>query len=189
MIRARVAALAVLLLLGAGCSSFAGLESTGDKGYITGEGQLTLVPVAERGEPVELTSEDLGGAPVDLADLRGQVVVVNLWWSLCPPCRVEQPELNDAAERLDGTAAFLGINSRDNDVAQAEAYVRRFDVPYPSLYQPDGAALLAFDLSLNSIPTTVVLDREGRVAARILGRLPSTTTLVQVAEEVAAEDG
>ena len=88
-------ALACLLVL-VGCSSLSG---TGDKGYISGEGVPVEVAAADRGDPVELTGADLDGTDVDLADLRGKPVVVNIWWSECPPCRVEQPDLNEAADR------------------------------------------------------------------------------------------
>ncbi len=102
--------LACLLAL-AGCSSLSG---TGDKGYITGEGVPTEVKAVDRGAPVELTGTDLDGDDVDLADLRGKPVVVNVWWSECPPCRVEQPDLNEAAAELGDSVAFLGLNIRDS---------------------------------------------------------------------------
>ena len=94
-----------------------------------------------------------------------------------------------AAEQLDGKTQFVGLNLRDASQAQAAAYVRSFDVGYPSFYSPDGDVLLAFrgTLSLQSIPAFVVLDPEGRVAASIIGRLPSTQTLVDLAEDVAKE--
>jgi hypothetical protein len=94
-----------------------------------------------------------------------------------------------AAEELGGDAQFVGINIRDGSPEQARSFVRTFDVPYPSFYSPDGEALLPFSgtLTPNSIPSFVVLDREGRVAASIIGKLPSQTTLVEVVEDVAAE--
>ena len=99
--------------------------------------------------------------------------------------------LAEAARDLaDDDVAFLGIDSRDPSRSAAQAFVRTFDVPYPSFYSPDGEALLPFSgtLTPNSIPAFVVLDHEGRVAASIIGKLPSTTTLVEIVEEVAAED-
>lgn len=144
---------------------------------------------ADRGEPVELTGEDLDGAPLSLADLRGDVAVVNVWWSACPPCRTEMPHLVGAAQETRGTASFVGVNIRDGSVDQAKGFVRTFDVPYPSFFDPSGKALLPFagTLSPRSIPSTVVLDREGRVAAAVIGELPSQQTLVELVEEVAAE--
>jgi thiol-disulfide isomerase/thioredoxin len=102
--------LACLLAL-VGCSSLSG---TGDKGYITGEGVPTEVAPTAREAAVSLSGVDLEGNEVDLAGLRGKPVVVNVWWSECPPCRVEQPDLNEAAAELGDDVAFLGLNIRDS---------------------------------------------------------------------------
>lgn len=180
-------ALATLVpLLLSGCTE---LEGTGDKGYITGDGQVREVAPEDRGDPIDLTGEGLDGEPMDLADLRGGVAVVNVWYSTCPPCRAEQPELTSAAERAADQAEFVGINIREYDTAMGLAYNRTFDVPYPSFYSPDGEDLLAFSgtLAPNSIPSTVVLDAEGRVAASVIGPLPSEQTLLSLVEDVAAE--
>lgn len=177
--------LACLLLL-AGCSS---LQGTGEKGYVSGDGSVALVASGERDAPVSLTGDDLDGKPLDLADLRGKPTVVVVWGSWCVDCRVEAPDLVDAAGQLDGDAHFVGIDIRDPSTAQAQTFVRTFDVPYPSFYSPDGKALLAFTgtLTPGTVPATVVLDAEGRIAASIIGRIPSTTTLVDVVRDVAAE--
>lgn len=169
-----------------GCSSLSG---TGDKGYITGDGVVTQVAAEDRGDPVELAGQDLDGKPVDLADLRGKVAVVNVWGSWCPPCRSEQADLVEAAGATSDVAGFLGVNVRETSVDNARAYVRAFDVPYPSVSDPSSKALLAFAGTLppRSIPSTVVLDGDGRVAASILGPLPSQQTLVDLVHEVAAE--
>jgi thiol-disulfide isomerase/thioredoxin len=125
---------------------------------------------------------------VSLSDYAGQTVVVNVWGSWCAPCRAEAPDLVDAAAELASEdVAFLGINSRDLNEAAARAFVRRFDVPYPSIYDQGGQTLLAFrgTLTANSIPSTVVIDAEGRVAARVLGEV-SKSTLVGLVEDVQA---
>lgn len=169
-----------------GCSSLSG---TGDKGYISGTGVPVEVDVVDRGEPIELTGTDLDGDSVDLTELRGAPVVVNVWWSECPPCRVEQPDLNEAAAELGDDVVFLGLNIRDSSAEKGQAFVRNFDVPYPSVYSPDGTALLSFAGTLNprSIPSTVVLDAEGRVAASVQGRIPTTRTLISLVEKVLDE--
>jgi thiol-disulfide isomerase/thioredoxin len=138
---------------------------------------------------VDLSGDDLDGKPIDLADLRGKPVVVNLWWSQCPPCRVEQPDLNEAYDELGEHVSFVGINIRDSSVDAARSYVRNHDVPYPSFYSPDGTALLPFAGTLNprSIPSTVVLDAEGRIAASVNGRVPTTQTLLDLVEKVLDE--
>jgi thiol-disulfide isomerase/thioredoxin len=170
----------------AGCSSLSG---TGGKGYITSDGTVTEIEPADRGAPIELADSDLEGEPVSLTELRGKPVVVNVWWSACPPCIVEQPDLNEVAGELEGRASFVGINIRDASVEAAQAYVRGQDVPYPSIYSPDGRALLSFanDLGPRDIPSTVVLDREGRIAAVVRGAIPSRQTLVSVVEKVLRE--
>ena len=186
MTRLIPALLAGLLLL-AGCS---GLEGTGGKGYITGEGQVVQRAATERDEPVELVAEDLAGEEVDLADFRGTPVVIVVWGAWCPPCRAETPEVLAAAEELGDRAQFVGINLRESSRETARAFERSNDVPYPSVYSPDGKAMLAFNgvLTIRSIPSFVVLDAEGRAAATIIGRLPSRTTLVQLVEDVAEEE-
>ena len=186
---ALAAVLAVPVVLAAGgCSD---LQGTGDKGYIAGDGQIAVIEPGDRGEPVELTGESLEGDPVDVADSRGQVTVVNTWWSGCAPCRTEMPLLADAAEETAGRASFVGINIRDNSQAQALAFQRESGVDYPSIYAPDGRALLAFSgrINLSSVPSTVILDDEGRVAAVISGPIPGRTTLVDVIDEVADSTG
>lgn len=185
MIVGPLVGLACLLML-VGCSSLSG---TGDKGYITGEGVPSEVAPTARDTSIELTGTDLDGKEVDLADLRGTPVVVNVWWSQCPPCRIEQPDLNEAAAELGDQVTFVGINIRDSSADAARAYVRRFDVPYATIYSADGAALLPFAGTLNprSIPSTVILDAEGRIAASVNGRVPTTQTLLSLVEKVLDE--
>ena len=175
------------LLALTGCSDLAG---TGDKGYVSHEGIVTIVDEEDRNAPVELSGEDLDGTAIDLADMRGKVTVVNVWWSACPPCRSEMPHLVEASEQTDEMAQFVGINIRDGSPSQAKAFNRKFEVPYPSFYSPDGKALLPFSRTVppNAIPSTVVLDAEGRVAASIIGEVPSTLTLVNVIEDVAGAE-
>lgn len=178
------ALLAVGVLALSGCS---GLQGTDGKGYVSGDGNVATVAEADREKPIAFEGTDLNGAEISLEQYRGKPVVVNVWWSACPPCRTEQPHLNDAADRLDGVAEFVGINIRDSGTAQALGYVRKFDVQYPSFYSPNGKALLPFSGAVppNAIPSTVVLDGEGRVAATIVGAVPTATTLVNVVEEIA----
>jgi thiol-disulfide isomerase/thioredoxin len=133
----------------------------------------------------------IDGEPLSLADFQGQVVVVNVWGSWCAPCRAEAPMLAEAARDLaDRDVAFLGIDSRDPSESAARAFVRRFDIPYPSIYDQQGSTLLAFrgTLSPNAIPSTVIIDRQGRVAASVLGEV-SRTTLYDLVEEVVGADG
>lgn len=181
-----LAALLCAVVLLTGCSS---LEGTGDQGFVSGDGTVSVVKATDRDSPVELAGEDLEGEPLDLADLRGKPTVVTVWGSWCGPCVAEAPDVVAAAEELRREAHFVGINLRDPSTAEALAYERKFDVPYPSFYSPDGEAMLAFPGALGprTIPAFVVLDEEGRIAASIIGQLPSTTTLVELVEDVAGE--
>ncbi|MDQ6686181.1 MAG: TlpA family protein disulfide reductase [Actinomycetota bacterium] len=190
MPRLRPALLLVVLLLSTALSACGGggqVGSTGDKGYIDGLGAITKLSVADRKKPGPVAGKTIGGRRVSLADFSGRVVVINVWGSWCPPCRAETPILDAAARTLaHQDVVFLGINTRDNDPAQVRAFLRLHHVPYPSIYDPDGQTLLAFDgtLTPNSIPSTVVVDRQGRVAASILGQVTSKQTLVDLVKDV-----
>ncbi|GAB3761651.1 thiol-disulfide isomerase/thioredoxin [Nocardioides ginsengisegetis] len=153
---------------------------------MTGDGSVTEVAPSDRGDVVGLTGSDLDGQDVDIAAFHGKPVVVVVWGSWCTPCRAEAPDVVAAANELGDKAQFLGINIRDASTDQAKGFVRTFDVPYPSVFSPKGDALLAFrgTLTPNSIPSFVVLDGEGRVAASIIGELPSTQTLVDLVGDV-----
>lgn len=181
------AALACVLALGG--TACTGLEGSGDKGYVSGDGSLSLVARPDRDNAVDLTGDDLDGQAVDLTDYRGKPVVIPVWGAWCGPCNAEAPELVEAAEKLGDEAAFVGLNVRDGSTAQARSFVRKYDVPYPSIYSPDGKGLLAFagTLASTSVPATVVLDADGRIAASVIGRIPSTQTLVDVVRDVAKE--
>jgi thiol-disulfide isomerase/thioredoxin len=139
---------------------------------------------------VDLSGETVQGDDLTLADLRGQVVVVNLWWSGCGPCRTEMPMLVDAESELPGDETeFVGINIRDLAPENAAAFERDLGVDYPSIYDPGSERLDAFGrYTPYAPPTTWVLDREGRVAALINGPVPSKSTLTTVVEDVLAEE-
>jgi thiol-disulfide isomerase/thioredoxin len=182
-----VAALAVTAGTATACTDANG---TNGKDYVAGDGVVIEIPADERGKPVELSGQTLTGEQVDLADRRGSVVVVNVWWAGCPPCRKEAPLLVDASDELPGDGTILGINIRDSSKDNALAFERGFGVTYPSIYDPGSSLLLNFPTPFNprDMPSTVVLDREGRVAALIRGEIPSKLTLIDLAEK-AAEDG
>ena len=163
-------------------------NATGDKGYVGGSGNITVLPIAERKKPGEVSGETLEGKKVSLDQYAGRVVVLNVWGSWCPPCRKEAPLLVEAARELaQDDVIFLGINTRDSSRDLGLAFERRYDVPYDSLYDPSGRSLLAFygTLSPSAIPSTVVIDRQGRVAASIIGIVPSRRTLVDLVRDIA----
>lgn len=189
----RLSVLAAVLLVGTGLAACSNEEvgSSGDSGFVSGKGIITRLAVADRKQPGEVAGETIDGEPISLEDYEGKTVVVNVWGSWCAPCRSEAPDLVAASEELaDDGVEFLGINSRDLDKAAAQAFQRRFEVPYPSIYDQQGKTLLAFrgTLSPNAIPSTVVIDDQGRVAASVIGEV-SRATLVGLVEDVIAEEG
>lgn len=168
----------------AGCSGAEG--SAGQVGYVAGEGTITVLPPPQRQQPGEVSGTTLSGKQVSLDDYAGQTVVVNVWGSWCAPCRAEADDLRRAYHKLRSEdVAFLGIDARDPDKDAARAFLRRFNVPYPSIYDENGDTLLAFHdtLAPNTIPSTVVIDARGRVAASILGQT-TTSTLMGVVRDV-----
>jgi thiol-disulfide isomerase/thioredoxin len=173
--------IAVLLLTATvltGCGG--GGSSTAKDG-----GVETVVPVGQRKEPIDLVGTTLAGDRLDVSTLRGKPVVLNVWGSWCPPCRKEAPALQAAATELGTRAAFVGINIRD-EAGQALAYERKFKVTYPSLVD-DGDLLLSLRgaVTSQSPPITLVLDAEGRVAARFLGPV-TRLSLVGMVNDVTA---
>ena len=180
--------LAAACLLLAGCSS---LDGTNEGGYIPGDGQILQIAVADRDDPITLTGTSLTGEAIDSTSYAGKPLVINVWWSGCGPCRTEMPMLVAAEKELAGTASFLGIDIRDLSDDAAIAFARAKGVDYPSIYDPKGNSLLAFEgkVSPRSPTTTVILDAEGRVAAVISGPIPSQLTLTELVKQIGAEHG
>ena len=178
-----------MLLVIAVLTGCAGLPESGDKNYVTGDGVVSQLAVDDRDSPVALRIDDIEGDEISLGDFRGQPTVVVVWGSWCVECRAEQSEINQAAEELQGTAGFVGLNVREASVSNALAYQRQAEIPYRSIDGNDGKALGAFEGSLSpyTVPAFVVLDADGRIAASIIGQLPSKLTLVEVVKQVAAE--
>lgn len=187
----RLAALAaaVGVLTVAGCSD---LQGTDGKEWITGEGRIIQVDPVERDAPVTASGEDLEGEDLDLEDYRGQVVVLNVWAAWCPPCRKEMPDVVSLAEHYDpDDVAVLGVNIRENGgTAAAQAFARDEGMAFPSFYDPGGEVLLRLSDKLGpySLPSTVVLDRQGRLAVLVLGAIPGKVSMQDVIDEVAAEE-
>ena len=151
------------------------LGATGDtgnqQGFVGGGGAYRALAPAERGDPVVLSGETTHGDTVDVADWRGQVVVLNVWYATCAPCRTEAPDLAAIAGDTPDVR-FLGINT-DDGLATANSFEREFAIPYPSLLDADtGRAVLALRGTIppQAVPSTVILDTEGRPAALIVGR-------------------
>lgn len=190
--RVRIATAAVAALLLAGCSTTgAGAPTRGadQQGYVGSGGALTRVPPDQREPAPTLSGKQLGvdGTTVSTADYAGKVVVLNVWGSWCAPCRQEAEGLQAASVATKADAQFVGINTRDFSEAAPVAFLRTRGVTYPSIFDPSGQTLLqlAGQVPPAAIPSTLLLDRQGRVAVRVLGQV-SENTLTDMVGEVAA---
>lgn len=182
-----VAALAVTAATASACTD---VNGTNGKNFVSGDGAVIEIPASDRGKPVTFSGETLTGDQLDVASLRGQVVVVNVWGSWCTECRAEAPKLVDAVSQFPSGTDVLGVDIRDSK-DNALAYERGYGIDYPSIYDFGSETLLAFPPPYNprATPSTMVLDTQGRMAALVLGSLPSTLTLVEVVQKVADESG
>lgn len=187
--RRAVVALGLLLLLGvAGCSSGDRREAGGGSEYeftgATAAGEV--IAPASRADAPGFGGELLDGTPFDSADLTGDVAVINFWGSWCAPCRVETPEMQDVFAEVEGDGVqFIGVDVKDQRQL-AEAFMSDVGAEYPSLFDPRGEVALAFrGFPANVVPSTIVLDAEGRVAAVYTGAITgddlrgALTTLLQ----------
>lgn len=197
--RTRLAALALPLagaLLLAGCGG--GGENlskqwseSSEKGYVAGDGSSVSIVPSERTEPVEYSGETETGETFGSDDTIGGVTVVNFWYAGCAPCRAEAPDLVAAYEEFAPQGVhFVGVNTRDQ-VEQARQFSEQFGIEYPSIMDSPGGRevqrAFAGQVPLNAVPTTLVLDTEGRVAHRVLGQLAGESQLRTLITETLAE--
>ena len=163
-----------------GCGG--GGASSTEESFVSGDGSTTFIKIADRKIAPVISGLTLSGT--NYTYTKDKVAVVNVWASWCSPCRAEAPTLSSLANKY-SDVAFIGILTRDNP-ANAEAFARRFKLPYPTLI--DDSILIGFKGSLpaNAIPSTVILDQKGRVAARISGVI-TVASLSQLIEKVSAE--
>ena len=187
-----------LSLLTAACNddanSVASQAMAGDgKGYVAGDGTVEQLAVADRGAAVSL-----GGTTVDgkswstAADAPGKVVVLNVWGSWCAPCVDETPHLQQVWQSYSTAGkpvAFVGIDIKES-AATAAAFLKANSVTYPSLSDSGsgGQPMLALQGKAAATPSTLVLDRQGRIAARVLGAT-TVSTLTGLVDDVLAEQG
>lgn len=170
------------LLTGVGALLLSGCGSSGDalsqqakagdnKNYIAGDGSVTEYAPADRKQPIVLKGALFDGTAVDSRGWAGKVTVLNFWYAACAPCRLETPRLQALSEQFKSKGVqFYGVNVRDEEPA-ATAFERTFGVTYPTLQDKDGGILLAMTQYVppQAVPTTLVIDKQGRVASRILG--------------------
>jgi peroxiredoxin len=188
--RAALAVLAALLLTG--CATGDGAVDVANGGefrFVAGTPAGEVIPEDERASAPDFAGTLLGGGEFSSDELAGDGAVLNFWGSWCAPCRVETPEFQEvyADVREDGVQ-FLGLNVKEPSEQFALAFVDRFGIEFPSLYDPRGEVALAFrDYPANAIPSTIVLDRQERVAAVYTGEV-SQEDLRTVLDRVLGEE-
>ena len=191
MRRTALALLAGALLTGCSTGSDAvDVNNGGEFRFVEATPAGEVIPVDQRAAAPEFSGTLLGGEEFSSAELAGEVAVLNFWGSWCGPCRIETPEFQEVyAEVRDRGVQFLGLNVKETSEQFAVAFVDRFGIEFPSLYDPRGEVALAFrDYPATAIPSTVVLDRQGRVAAVYTGAV-SQEDLRAVLDRVLAEEG
>lgn len=138
---------------------------------------LTLYPPGTRPRAPDASGRTMDGGNLSLRELRGHIVVVNVWGSWCGPCRKEAPDLvRLARETQNKGVRFVGIDTRDNPTA-ARAFVRSFRITYPSIDDQSGTVLLQFAgvIPISAVPSTLAIDPHGRIAARVIGKTTYAT--------------
>lgn len=188
LVSALVALVAASVVL-TGCATGDDAVVQGAENQIVAPGGQTVItyPEAERKPIGTVVGENLLGGPnIDLNSYRGQVVVVNVWASWCPPCRKEAAELEKVyTETKDKGVAFVGINFRDNR-GSAQDFVRDRGLTYPSIYDYGGRTLAALRVPVGAVPTTVILDRQLRPAVvylKSIGEAELRDAVLQIAAE------
>lgn len=192
------------LLMAAGATAAAGLAAVlsgcavedplaaqaraGDnKNYVAGDGSVTEYAAGQRKDPIAFTGTLYDGTRVSSAEFAGSVTVLNFWFAACAPCRIEAPDLEALhAEFAPQGVRFYGVNLRDEE-GTASAFEETFGVAYPSFNDKDGQVLLALSgmVPPGAVPTTLVLDKQGRVASRILGQLERGTLKALISSAMA----
>lgn len=187
---AAVVAIAVLLLAFwrsyPGFGSGAGLPRAG--GSVIG---FTAYAPQDRVEVPAATGQTLEGDELALSSFRGHVLVLNVWGSWCAPCRAEAPDLAQAASRTYRQGVrFVGIDIRDNPSAGL-AFARKYEIPYPSLDDQGGQILAMFNgiVPISAVPSTIFVDRDGRIAGRVIGRVDAATLRNEIGDLLAEGSG
>jgi thiol-disulfide isomerase/thioredoxin len=170
-------------------NSIAAQARSGDgKGFVSGDGTIERVALDQRPAPLTLSGTTLQGSPWKVADAADKVLVLNVWGSWCGPCVAEMPHLQQVWSQMSSAGKpvqFMGINYRDG-AETAEAFLRVNKVTFPSLADDGGRTLLALRGKANTTPTTLVLDRRGRIAARVSGPV-TVATLAGLVKDVLGE--
>ncbi|MFE7896639.1 TlpA family protein disulfide reductase [Streptomyces sp. NPDC057424] len=187
---ALTAGLAAAALLVSACGSGGTSGGGGNTNFVTGTDGIATAAKGERTPAPDLSGRTITGKTLDVADYKGKVVVLNVWGSWCNPCRAEAKYFAKVSKAYAGKGVqFVGINTRDTNLKSATAFEEDFGIPYPSLYDPTGKLMLRFErgtLNPQTVPSTLVLDRDGKIAARSLSAL-SEERLLKMLKPVVAE--
>ena len=169
--------LSAFVLVSSGCAtdSLAEQFREGDnKNYIAGDGTVTEFALGSRPKAADWSGVSESGDSLSSDQLAGVITVINFWYAGCAPCRVEMPELIELQDEFLGDQVqFIGVNVRDTSET-ALAFARQINLNFPSVMDAKtGSVVLAFTgvVTPQAVPTTLVIDSEGNVSARVLGRI------------------
>lgn len=188
-----IAAAALVVVALAGCTSdpLADQYASGSgQGYVSGDGAYTEIPAAGRGPVIEYSGTTENGDTVSNEDFAGQVHVINFWYAGCAPCRLEAKDLKAVSEAYTDVP-FLGVNIYDT-ADNAITFEKKYEISYPSIIDVQtNSVQLAFAgqgaVAPNAVPTTLIIDRDGRVAGRISGLIQDKSILTAMIDKVVAE--
>ena len=165
------------LLATSGCAndSLAEQFRSGDnKNYIAGDGTVTEFAIGSRPKAASWSGVTESGEQISSEQLKGVITIMNFWYAGCAPCRIEMPELIELQDEfLSDGVQFIGVNVRDS-AETSLAFARKIDMNFPSVMDAKtGSVVLGFTgvVTPQAVPTTLVIDSEGNVSARVLGRI------------------
>ena len=171
--------LVISLLITSCATPVSNISSDSESGFVSGDGTSIFLKKNERNPAPELSNVEFLSSEIDLKTLKNKVVLINVWGSWCSPCRKEAPELEELyLKNKADNVEFIGINIRDSKIS-ANRFIENFSITYPNIFDRDGKLLLGYKDSLpaNAIPSTILIDKNGLVAARQLG--PIDKSLIQ----------
>lgn len=162
-------------------------ESGGSQRFVAGSGESSIYAAGDRKAASDVSGTLLGGGSFTLSEARGDVVVLNFWGSWCAPCRAEADDLERVHQATKASGVrFVGVNVKDTE-SRAKAFDVNFKITYPSLFDQAGRVALQLEAAPpNAIPATIVVDRQGRIAA-VFRKGLLDNELQPVVERIAAE--
>ncbi len=171
--------LIISLLITACATPVSNISSDSESGFVSGDGTSIFLNKTDRKPAPELKDVEFLSSEINLNSLKNKVGLINVWGSWCSPCRKEAAELEELyLKNKANNVEFIGINIRDSKIS-ANRFIENFSITYPNIFDRDGKLLLGYKDSLppNAIPSTILIDKNGLVAARQLG--PIDKSLIQ----------